>query len=194
MHTAPNCPMFQETFPEGITNGAAWYSVTGGMQDWNYVYAGVFEITLELGCAKYPLGKELVNFWKDNREALVTYIEQVHRGAYGYVRSSIGTAIVNATITIGTSPHVVYSGSNGEYWRLLLPGRYNLTVEADGYEKHTEEIEIDGTVQVLRLDFSLMRDDPQHWSSAYDYRILASVIKTRLVWDLQFGNYLVFTT
>lgn len=179
MHDAATCPMFKETFPEGITNGAAWYSVTGGMQDWNYVYAGVFEITLELGCTKYPLARDVLSYWKDNREALIAYIEQVHRGAYGYVKSSIGSAIVNASITINNSPHITYSGKNGEYWRLLLPGRYNITVEADGYEKHSEEIEIEDKVKVLRLDFSMMRDDPQHWASAYDYRILENVIKTR---------------
>lgn len=28
-------------------------------------------------------------------------------------------------------------------------------------------------------DFLLMRDDPQHWSSAYDYRTLENVVRTR---------------
>lgn len=178
MHEAPTCPMFDEKFPEGITNGAAWYSVTGGMQDWNYLYAGVFEITLEVGCFKYPHEKDLLMYWNQNREALVKYIEQAHRGVYGYVRSSIGTAIANASITINGGALATYSRETGEYWRLLLPGKYNVTVEAVGYEAHVEEFEIDQSVGVQRLDFSLMRDDPQHWSSAHDYRILESVIKT----------------
>ena len=54
-------------FPGGITNGNKWYPVTGGMQDYNYVFHDCLEITLELGCAKYPDGQFLPDFWSDNR-------------------------------------------------------------------------------------------------------------------------------
>lgn len=181
MHKSPVCPnpLFKERFPEGITNGANWYSVTGGMQDWNYVFAGVFEITLELSCVKYPRANELLSFWNDNREALVQYIDAVHRGAYGHIQSSIGTPIVNAAITVNNNTHVTYSKKGGEFWKLLMPGRYNITVEAEGYEPHFEEIDIPEKERMLRMEVYLMRDDPQHWSSAYDYRILDNVIRTK---------------
>lgn len=173
------CPIFgKEIFPEGITNGAEWYSVTGGMQDWNYVVAGVFELTLELGCQKYPMAKELQGFWRDNREALVKYMEQVHRGVHGFVKSSIGSPVANAAITVNNVTHVNYSGKNGEFWKLLLPGRYNITVQADGFEVHTQDIEVD-EMGPLRLDITMMHDDPQHWASAYDYRILENALRTK---------------
>lgn len=37
----------------------------------------------------------------------------------------------------------------------------------------------------VTVDFLLMRDDPQHWSSAYDYRTLANVVKTRYHTDVE---------
>lgn len=144
-----------------------WYAVTGGMQDWNYVYADVFELTLELSCTKYPIEKELQSYWEDNREALLQYIEEVHRGVYGYVKSSIGHPVENAAITVNNNTHVSYSRKNGEFWKLLLPGKYNITIEADGFERHSEEIVIPEQEKVIRFDVTLMHDDPQHWLVFY---------------------------
>jgi hypothetical protein len=37
------------------------------MQDFNYVWYGCMEITLELSCCKYPPASELPKFWEENR-------------------------------------------------------------------------------------------------------------------------------
>ncbi|KAK6749706.1 hypothetical protein RB195_001985 [Necator americanus] len=58
----------------GITNGAKWYSVSGGMQDFNYLATNAMELTLELSCEKMPDGKQLPQFWQDNKKALMEYM------------------------------------------------------------------------------------------------------------------------
>lgn len=156
------------------------------MQDWNYIYGGVLELTLELSCTKYPKESELPQFWDENREALLQYVEEVHRGVFGYVRSTIGHPVENAAVTVDNNTHVTYSWKNGEFWKLLLPGKYNITIEADGFEKHSEEIVITEQDKVLRYDVSLMRDDPQHWLVIHSqiYDTLAVIL---LIFNLLFS-------
>ncbi|KAK6028908.1 zinc carboxypeptidase [Ostertagia ostertagi] len=43
-----------DVFLNGITNGADWYHLAGGMQDWQYTHTNSFEVTIEMGCYKFP--------------------------------------------------------------------------------------------------------------------------------------------
>ncbi|KNA15694.1 hypothetical protein SOVF_095880, partial [Spinacia oleracea] len=61
-------------FPGGITNGAAWYPIYGGMQDWNYIHAGCFELTLEISDNKWPNASELSTIWEYNRMSMLNLV------------------------------------------------------------------------------------------------------------------------
>lgn len=81
MHLGQSCPNFSnEHFPGGIINGAMWYIVSGGMQDYNYISTNCMELTIEMGCYKFPFQSELPKYWQENREPLLKYIEQVKLG------------------------------------------------------------------------------------------------------------------
>ena len=105
------------------------------------------------------------HFQHDNRHISFS---QSRKGVHGIVSSSIGTPISHAKISIGGIKHDIYTAERGDYWRLLVPGRYNITVSALGYETLTQNIEVPSYDKnpengEVTLDFTLMRDDPLHW-------------------------------
>ena len=72
--TRKKCDMVEADFKDGITNGAKWYPVCGSMQDYNYLSSNCFEITIELGCDKFPAGKTLAQYWKDNIDSFYEFM------------------------------------------------------------------------------------------------------------------------
>lgn len=128
----------------GITNGAKWYSVSGGMQDFNYLATNAFEITLELSCKKFPNPSILPQLWEDNKRSLIQFIWLAHSGIKGLVVDDVtGEPIPNAIVWVlnatdiyqNTEPikHSVTTWITGDYFRPLIPGQYQIVVEADGY-------------------------------------------------------------
>ena len=154
MHLGKPCPGDRSGFNKGITNGASWYSVDGGMQDYNYLHSNCFEITVEQGCFKFPYPKELEEIWLSNREPLLAYIEEVHKGVKGFVKDSGDNGIANAIIDVDDRDHSIRSAQDGNYWRLLVPGTYTLHVSAKGYHDAKVEITVregEATVQDITL-------------------------------------------
>ncbi|CAG5115652.1 unnamed protein product [Candidula unifasciata] len=137
-----------------ITNGGLWYSVSKGMQDYNYLNTNCFEITLELGCEKFPPASKLEQYWLDNAAALFNYILQTHIGVKGYVKSSENAPIANAEIKVGNLAsglpieHDILSLKDGDYYRLLADGYYRISAHADGFHPSFYCVHIVNTIRV----------------------------------------------
>lgn len=131
-----SCDMAAGNFKNGITNGANWYPVCGGMQDYNYLASNCFELTIELGCDKFPPGKTLKQYWKDNVNAFYEYIWLSHVGIKGFVLDEHENPVAGAKIIVEKQnektglyeliKHHIVSTLDGEYWRLLSPGNYKI--------------------------------------------------------------------
>lgn len=148
--------LLNERFEYGITNGAKWYVLYGGIQDWVYLNTNCFSITVELGCRKFPYAKDMPKYWSDNKKPLIKYMLEAHRGIYGVVVDQNNLPIANATISIKSNDHQVYSTEYGDYWRLLLPGEYSVSVSKKNYRTAHRTVTVGkyGSPAV-RLDFFL---------------------------------------
>ncbi|TNN34947.1 Carboxypeptidase D [Liparis tanakae] len=104
------------------------------MQDYNYLHGNCLEITMELSCCKYPPASELRKEWDLNKESLLAYMEKVHIGVRGFVKEAVvGTGLADVSIVVASIRHNLTTGNTGDYYRLLLPGTYNITAAAPGY-------------------------------------------------------------
>lgn len=114
---------------KGITNGASWYEVSGGMQDWVYIAANCFEITVETNCDKFPFRDRLPYYWKRHQIPLIYYITLVHHTVHGFIfDEQTGLGIPNATISVNKRGKILRSYIYGDYWRPITPGEYEVEI------------------------------------------------------------------
>lgn len=56
----------------------------------------------------------------------------MHTGIHGFVIDKHGHGLSNATVHVMGIKHDVISAQDGDYWRLLNPGKYMVTVSVAG--------------------------------------------------------------
>jgi hypothetical protein len=121
----------------GITNGYAWYSISGGRQDYVNYFLNGREVTLELSSEKIPPADTLPYLWEYNYRSLLNYMEQCLFGITGQVRDGRTDMPLKSMIGIedhdDRNSHVWSDSLTGRYYRLIKEGVYNLLVSAEGY-------------------------------------------------------------
>ncbi|KAH9757727.1 Carboxypeptidase SOL1 [Citrus sinensis] len=126
-------------FQGGIINGASWYPIYGGMQDWNYIYGGCFELTLEISDDKWPSAEELPTIWEYNKMSMLNLVASL-------VKVNAGRAFA-------------------DYYRLLTPGkRYEVMGSMPGYKPKSTSIWLEETATadfILDPDSALKDNTPR---------------------------------
>jgi hypothetical protein len=130
--------MYYGAFPQGITNGADWYIITGSLQDWSYFATGCIDVTVEMSDVKWPPASQLGGFWDDNRDSYLHFIRSARYGVNGVVTDATTGLPLDATVTVMGNAKPVYTDpEHGDYYKLLDTGTYDLVFTADGYVSKT---------------------------------------------------------
>ena len=125
----------------GITDGYAWYQVTGGRQDYMNYFRHDREFTLELSRTKMPDPSLLPSYWDYNYRSFLDYMHQALEGIRGVVTDSVTRVPIKADVFIenhDVNNSDVYSDSlTGAYFRPVKSGTYDITFSAPGYLSKT---------------------------------------------------------
>ena len=132
------------------------------MQDYNYYYSRVMEITVEVACTKWPAESTLPSYWAANQASLFDYVLLPLRiGITGTVVDAAGAPIAGAVISLDEAPGwTVTTDRNGVFWRLAAPGAtYTVRATASGYHAATAgTVVTGGTYDPPVLTLALARD------------------------------------
>ncbi len=60
----------------------------------------------------------------------------------GFVKDSEGKPIHGASISVGDRRHDIKSSKDGDFWRILVPGTYDVTVRAKGFKPSVRSVEV----------------------------------------------------
>ncbi|MCB0822930.1 MAG: PKD domain-containing protein [Bacteroidales bacterium] len=134
-------PGYLTGFDDGITNGYAWYTISGGRQDYMNFFHQCREFTMEVSSVKLPSASQLPTFWESNYRSMLNYMEQTLFGVSGTVTDASTGDPLYAEVRIyghdADSSWVYSSATTGKYFRLINEGTYDITFSADGYFPQT---------------------------------------------------------
>jgi Zinc carboxypeptidase/Secretion system C-terminal sorting domain len=162
MHFFPGY-MSSLEFDNGITNGYAWYSVDGGMQDYVTWFLRGRELTIEISNDKTPPASSILAYWNANRNSMYNLIRQAIYGIHGEVTNVVDNSAIEAEIRImnhdSLHSEVFSRKETGMFFRYLKEGIYDLEIYADGYwTKHIDAYQVEDYF-TQNLFIELMSDE-----------------------------------
>ncbi|HOI31366.1 MAG TPA: M14 family zinc carboxypeptidase [Bacteroidales bacterium] len=178
----------------GITNGYAWYSITGSRQDYMNYFAQCREVTLEISDIKTLPANQLPAFWNYNKASLLSYMERALYGVQGTITDASTGEAVEALVSISgydfDNSQVYSSSDDGFYHRVLKSGQWDITYSSAGYYPQTISVEID-EFETLVQDIALESGTliPDFSASAYNIPKGESVDFTNESYGLDIVSY-----
>lgn len=153
-------PYYMTDEENGITNGADWYTIGGGRQDYMNYYHQCREVTIECSTVKCPSASSLPSFWDYNYNSIFAYMNQALCGIHGTVKDAETKQPLHATIEILNHDQdysIVESQLPlGNFHRPINAGTYTVEVKAEGYFPAQYVVNVkDGEATTLNVELEL---------------------------------------
>ena len=145
-------PSYMTGQNNGITNGADWYMIGGGRQDYMNGYRQCREVTVECSTTKCPAASTLPKYWNYNHNAMLTYMEQCLNGVHGFVYDA-DTNLPLDGVTVTVQGHddeysFVSTHDAGDFHRPIKGGNWTITISKEGYCSQTLEVNVSDNQRV----------------------------------------------
>ncbi len=147
------------------------------MQDFNYWVFGCSETTIELSCCKFPSPTQLKEIWMENKNSLINYLKYANKGIRGIVTYSNGQPAKYIGVQINSREPIFKTNLNGEYYKILLPGKYKLSLMLNCQTIYQTNIQLKNSLLTINitLDSSIYEK-----SKAFKLNMYAEFCKTKL--------------
>lgn len=151
------------------------YPINGSAKDYFYGVMGSVGWTLEVSNDKIPPASLISTYYNWNKPAMLYLIEMVSRGVRGMVTDANTGEPVPAVVWVdsaSTGYWQVYTDPEvGDFHKFLLPGNYNITVTANGYQPMTVT-----NITVVDTGATEVNFQLQSNPGTFGYRVVSSQI------------------
>ena len=137
------------------------YPINGATKDYDYGSGGEIGWSIEVCYTKTPPPESIDVIFERDKPAMLLLMHKAGQGIHGQITDSITGEPLRAMIYVNSANWQSYSCPiNGDFHRFYLPGTYDVTITAPGYESRTINnvvVPVGGDSSVY-LDIELAKD------------------------------------
>ena len=190
---------YMKGYNDGISNGYAWYKVSGSRQDYVCYFLHGRELTIELSDIKLPPSGMLNEYWEANKRSMLNLIKQANYGIQGIVRDSMTDSSIDAMVFINNHDKLnsdIKTLRSGHFFRPIYSGNYEMTISSDGYQPLTLSGVSIENYEKLVLSVKLLKTESYYEQPEieispnpfYDRLILELTNPTSPIYDVEIYN------